>query len=257
MNFKKGLAVTVAALGLSLSAQASDINIGGVVWDPDSLFDFSSTSSLIEDQLNLTPGPGFVDELTGFGRINEFNGANQATFCPSCELTFQFGGFKVANVIPGPPTEIAFTGGWINFYVDHSADYDPTSYASAGDEAGSNALFLRLEAHEVFDVTHGIMASITAELDSFGAGSDKGEGSSLMDAVGGMALGNFDTDGKADGADFVFTSSFQPLPGGDNGEGYELFGSADLSGNSIPEPTSVALLGLGLLGFAASRKRKA
>ncbi len=246
--------IGLAALGFSMSANA--VNVGGVVWDPDSLFDWTSVTSLVEDQLNLTPGPDFVDTLTGFGRVTTFNGESPASFCPSgCELTFEFGGFQVdtTNIINDVSgTHLGFNGGWIDFYVDHSADFDSNDHSSSVD----GNLWLRLEAHEVFNAFMGDTYSIVAELTSFGAGSDAGEGKSLMDVAGGLAAGNFDTDGKADGADMVFTSEFQPLPnGGTTADGYELVGSATLSGNSIPEPTSIALIGLGLLGFAARRRK--
>ena len=162
---------------------------------------------------------------------------------------------------PGPETFIGFTGGWINFYIDDTADYDSNSFSSAGSEGATNELFLRLEAHEVANAFFGKDFSISSVLTSFGAGSDKGTGNSLMDAVAGLAFEHFDTDGEAEGADMVFTSSFQPYADASaaagNG-GYELFGSADLSGESkaIPEPSTIALFGLGLLGFAGSRKRK-
>ncbi|MEW6990633.1 PEP-CTERM sorting domain-containing protein [Colwelliaceae bacterium 6441] len=252
MNFKKGLVIGLAALGLSMSAQASDINVGGVVWDPESMFDFTSNHSLIEDQLDFANG---ITTLTGFGTTSMIN--QQTDFCPGCELTFQFGGFEFLGQNPNDPAQIAFTGGWINFYVDNSADYTSTSYDSAGSEGGANALFLRLEAHEVFNAAFGANVSIVSNTTSFGAGTDAGSGNSLMNVVAGLAFGNFDTNEQTDGADFVFSSSFQPIPSGGNGEGYELFGTADLRGSSIPEPTSIALLGLGLLGFAASRKRSA
>lgn len=263
MNFKKGFTIGLMALGLSMSAQAEIVNIGGVVWNPDSMFDFTSNQNIIEDQLNFDPAEGpIVTELTGFGEMTGFNGKSQNEFCLGCELTFQFGGFNILGQNPTDTTEIAFTGGWIEFYIDFSQDYDPEHYASAGSEGGNNELFLRLEAHEVFNADYQFgpfdgMVSLVSSLESYGEGSDEGSGSSLMDVVGGSAMGHFDTDGEADEADFVFSSSFQPIPSGDNGEGYELFGTADLSGNSVPEPTSIALLGLGLLGFAASRKRKA
>ncbi|MEW6990632.1 PEP-CTERM sorting domain-containing protein [Colwelliaceae bacterium 6441] len=252
MQFKNGFVIGLSILVLSISAQASEINVGGVVWDPDSMFDFTSNHSLVEDQLDFKAGN---TQLSGFGTTSMVN--QLTSFCPGCELTFQFGGFEFLGQNAADPTQIAFTGGWINFYIDKSADYTATSYASAGSEGGTNALFMRLEAHEVFNAAFGENVSIVSNTTSFGEGTDAGSGNSLMDVVAGLAFGNFDTNEQTDGADFVFSSSFQPIPSGGNGEGYELFGTADLRGNSIPEPTSIALLGLGLLGFAASRKHKA
>ena len=255
MSIYKSIKLGVAGLLLSCGVQAAPINVGGVVWDPDSMFDFTSASQLIEDQLNLTPGPGFVDTLVGFGIITGINGTFQNTFCPGCELTFQFGGYKVANIYSsGGDTYIGFAGGWIEFYVDSATPYNPDNMASAT----NGPVWLRLEAHEVFNANHGMNLSISAVLSSFGAGTDTGTGVGLLNVVGGMAMGNFDTNTQTDGADWVFSSSFQPIPSGAQGDDYELFGTADFRGTSIPEPMSLAILGLGLLGLAGtSRRRKA
>jgi len=93
-------------------------------------------------------------------------------------------------------------------------------------------------------------AELEGSGDHIGTGSDTGEGSGLLAVVGGIAMNNFDTNSMTDGADMVLTSHFAPESG-------LLAGGFTLIGNSIPEPTSIALLGLGLLGFASSRKRKA
>ncbi|MEC8429022.1 MAG: PEP-CTERM sorting domain-containing protein, partial [Pseudomonadota bacterium] len=245
--------VAAGALALSAGAvQAAPVHVGGVIWDPDSGFDFTSNGQLIEEQLNLVPGPDFNNVLSGFGVITGMNNTFVSTFCPGCELTYEFGGYVVDSVIPGvgAEAELTFTGGWINFYVDHTPDYDANSAATAGSQGGENALWLALEGHDI-----GGGVTLEAELDSFGAGFDAGDGEGLLDVVGGLAEENFDTDSQTDGADFVFSSSFQPLPQGATPEGYELFGTADLRGESIPVPATALLLGLGLLGMGAVRKR--
>ncbi|MCP5160515.1 MAG: PEP-CTERM sorting domain-containing protein [Hahellaceae bacterium] len=255
MGIKKLLAAGVAAAAMSTVANAGVINVGGVVWDPDSFFDFTSNSNLIEDQLDVANG---VVELQGFGQITSFNGTGPATFCPGCELTYTFGGFTFDSAIGGVDifgnavTYVGFTGGWVNFWVDSTTAYDPNNMATAGD----GALFLDVAAHDQFSTIFGKNLSLVAALSSFGAGSDTGSGNALLDVVGGMAAGNFDTNTRADGADFVFTSSFQLIENGATPDGFELFGSADLKGASIPEPSSVALLGLGLLGLGLGAKRK-
>ena len=259
MNIKKTLLCGMITGLMSTSAMAVDV--GGVVWDPSDLFDFTSNSNLIEDLLD--PGADnifgtaddVVNTLNGFGKVTGINNTFEATFCPSgCELTYEFGGYLVSSVVAsGSDTLLGFTGGWIRFYVDSDTAYNGNSKATAT----NGPLWLELAAHETFSATHGINTSLNATLNDFGGGTDAGEGAGLLDVMGGLAMGNFDTNTQTDGADWVFTSSFQPIPNnGVTPDGFELFGTADFRGNSIPEPSSLALLGLGMLGLGFGVRRK-
>ena len=239
--------------GASLSANA--LNVAGVEWDPSSIFDFSSNSNLIEDLLDLPAGQ---NELTGFGIITSINQTTESTFCPlGCELTYSFSGFTVAAppiVDANGDTILAFTGGTINFFVDYTTPYTAQKRANAED----GTLWLSLTGHAVANALFpGVNPTLVGVLTSFGAGADAGSGDGLLDVAGGAAATRFDTDTQTDGADFVFSSSFQPFAsGGATDEGYELFGTADLRGNSIPVPSSIMLLGLGLLGMGAGMSKR-
>ncbi|GAC21989.1 PEP-CTERM sorting domain-containing protein [Paraglaciecola arctica] len=257
---KTVFSAALLSAGLMASSSAMAVNVGGVVWNPADMFDFTSNSQLIEDLLDpgadgiFNTADDVVSSLNGFGKVTGINNTFEATFCPSgCELTFEFGGYQVTNVIAGVgDTRIGFTGGWINFYVDSGTAYDANSKASAID---GGAPWLSLAAHETFSATHGINTSLNATLSSFGAGVDAGVGAGLLDVVGGAAMSNFDTNTRTDGADWVFSSSFQPI-GSTTPDGFELFGTADFRGDSIPEPSSLALLGLGMLGLGFGARRK-
>ncbi|WP_299084295.1 PEP-CTERM sorting domain-containing protein [uncultured Paraglaciecola sp.] len=258
---KKVLSGVLLSAGLIASSQVVAENVGGVVWDPSSIFDFSSNSNLVEDLLSPgadgvfnTGDAGEQNMLQGFGLITNMNGTGANAFCPSgCELTYEFGGFIVDSIDPvsdAPNTLINFTGGWINFYVDSTTAYDVNDITTAND--GGN-LWLSLTGHAVGGST------IQATLTDFGGGTDAGTGTGLLDVTGGMAMENFDTDTETDGADWVFSTSFQPFQsGGATDDGFELFGTADFGGESIdvPEPTSLAILGLGLVGLAFGSRRK-
>ena len=257
----------------SSASMASLINVGGVVWDPSSPADFFSEASLTEQTVQVVG-----DTLSGFGKISSMNsltGPNQSDFCPSCELTFSFGGFTVSADVS---SAFAFSGGWMKIYVDGTPDYTLSDAADGGLSTATNGdLWLDLKAVEYFEATALNGAGSTGTLfGSLSAGSlsspeadEKGSGDGFFSVEGGLAASNFDTDFFKElqvltqhgftttTADLSFSSSFQPSSLYSNfNTGLALKGTGELAGNSIPEPTSLALLGLGLLGFGATRKRK-
>lgn len=237
-------AVSAGVLAFAAStALAAPINIGGVIWDPDQTGlapDFSANGSLIE---TVTAGPG--TPVTGQGLFTQINSVspNAGTFCPGCELTFQFSMNTVSITSTGlTSADFVFNNLVLNVYVDHTPDYDGTS-ASAGSEGGANPLWLQLTLNGL----------LTGSGDFIGTGSDTGNGSGLFDVTGGLAAANFDTNTQVNGTDFVFTSSFQPIAGVPG----LLNGTWDLTGDSIPSPAPLALIGLGLLGMGLARRRMA
>jgi len=237
-------AVSAGVLALAASTSfAAPINIGGVIWDPDQSGlapDFSAHGGLIE---TVTGGVG--TQVTGQGIFSRINSlvSNEGSFCPGCELTFQFS-MNTASITPTGATSANFTFDnlVLNVYVDHTPDYDGTS-ASAGGEGGANPLWLQL-------TLNGLLSGTGTDI---GTGSDQGTGTGLFDVTGGLAAANFDTNTQLNGTDFAFSSSFQPIAGV---EGL-LSGTWDLTGDSIPSPAPLALIGLGLLGMGLARRRMA
>lgn len=241
------------------AAHASMINIGGVTWDPDATgisdgdftarYEFneffttnatavsSVPNSLPNYALAINPatvGPG--DVLQGVGEITKFNGVNYGStssttggaFCASCELTFVFGGFAIA----GPSS---FTNGWLNIYVDDTPDFDINSSAAGG--AADGTLFLQLVAR-------------ATEFATFG-GFESGSFTGYFDVVGGIAASNFDTNTKKLATDLLQSASAQftnPPP-------FQFIATStgQIAGNTIPEPSTVFLMSLAMLGFAFAR----
>lgn len=256
MDIKKSLiAGIMAASGfLAGTAHAGVVNVGGVIWDTDSPLDFSSTTATI--QQSIDPISGVV---SGFGIIMQINGKGIGDFLQpgvASELTFEYGNFSpdVAGTVPstlGGGDQIPYTGGFVRIFVDGPGGNlvdvnNPLSLNSANVTDGT--LWLDLVGHPN---ANGYTLIGTNNY------PDQLLGLGLLSVVGGLAKENFDTNTKGNGADFSFTNSFTSFPTDSIlfATGSGTYQSDSITTN-VPEPTTIALLGLGLLGITATRRSK-
>jgi len=216
MNFFKTAAVVSAIALSSFSVNAEILSVAGITWDT-AYVDASGEAS----RDDFFAAGSYVETLTGgdlsgVGTITTVNGQNSSEFCvvAGCKLTYNFDGFVIAT-----DGSVDATNGSLTFNVVH-ADMSPTT------------TFLELSADTGTDFTYtsipGLLSSITGLFN--------------VEETAGTAWKNFDTDQQAGGTDMSISAV----------EGIQT--GAVFRGTSVPEPTTLAIFGLGLLGLVARRK---
>jgi len=252
MSFKKiGAAAAVAGALLGTSMNSSAIMVGGVEFNSGAVFEFTNMWESFAQDVG--------DELEGYGRVTQIDNATNAQFCVGCELTFHFHDYFVTS--KGSGDDFVFDGGVVDFYVDNSTNFDATDASTAMD----GDLWLQLVGDEFTKTTSGgetETGTLLAFNVDFFDGVNFGEG--RFDVSGGMAASYFDsntvfdtpTKSITDGvSDFTFTSSFQ-LAGTPTNVDFPVQGTGELQGFVIPEPGTVALLGISALSLFGMRRAK-
>jgi hypothetical protein len=259
----KSISKLLAASLLAMSGGASALTVDHITWDPNYGLDFSSINNTIYQNISTTSNP--IGEVSGYGIINQINGST--TFADAgYQLTYQYSGFVpvISGTLPTAPGQvIGYTGGTIEFFVHAttiSNPSDPLSLTFANTAQNGGDVWLTLVGHNLAPNN----TSLVGTVNDNGAGQiGTLTGNGQLDVTGGAAGTVLNTNQKTDGSDFTFGTTFTSyLPNVNPPTSTSIqnaYGSAVYSGatKKIPEPGSLALLGLGLFGFSIMRRKTA
>ncbi len=217
-------------------------------WGDDTwgIFSIASITKVSTGTNLYTSGQGGV-YLTGvFGGIQDFS-------VTRTDLTASLGGIY---------QQILGSGGWLKMY-SNPTNYNPTlgtggrtgQYTYNGITGGT------LELDAVFSA--GVIAGSNATYrNTFNEAGIAGGSAGFLDIVGGAMASALDTNAMMDlngnFHDLSLSSTFDAFLSVPQVADWTVIASGQVLGNvAVPEPGSLALLGLGLAGLATLRRRKA
>ncbi|WP_213999944.1 PEP-CTERM sorting domain-containing protein [Arsukibacterium sp.] len=230
------LGASVLALA-TFAASATPININGVTWDPAAPNDFRAQYDFAQ-QFDGSPEIAGT-ELFGYGIVRSINGTNESVFCTACELTFEIGGFFTDGA-----GGFVQNQGFLRIFADSTPNYDFTNSPMDAGTATDGNLWLELLAQDIAFITLSPDPSTPYDTGILSV-------SWLLGDTSASAFNNF-VPGTINGNDASSVSEASLVVGN------TFDGSGTIRAATIPEPASLAILGLGLLGMGAlSRRRKA